>query len=260
MVNYYWTDGQWDRPKIDRVIPQRNDAKHRETGFNSKRIIWKIHNYLWSLQSNKKLDDRRWKGDTHVATKLGLKTQMHKIKEKIIVVKWRKPDPPKVKLNTDGASKGSSGLAGAGGIIRDYRGYTIVAFQEFLGTATNTLAEVQAVASGLEIAHKMGLNDIWVEMDSAVGLSLITSDNAGHWKVQHSLVKIRLLCSMMQVSFSHIYREGNFVADYFANKAVTERSSKIYSNEQLDRKAKGLISLDRLEVPNVRIGSVSSTA
>ncbi|KAL0283687.1 UNVERIFIED_CONTAM: hypothetical protein Sangu_2872700 [Sesamum angustifolium] len=79
-----------------------------------------------------------------------------------------------MKLNMDGASKGSTGLAGAGGIIRDARGHTIVAFQEFLGLATNTFAEISAVAKGLEIAHNMGLNEIWVEMDSKVGLYLFS--------------------------------------------------------------------------------------
>ncbi|KAK4389960.1 hypothetical protein Sango_2059300 [Sesamum angolense] len=44
-------------------------------------------------------------------------------------VRWIKPTGHGMKLNTDGASKGSTGLAGAGGIIRDARGHTIVAFQ-----------------------------------------------------------------------------------------------------------------------------------
>ncbi|KAL0297130.1 UNVERIFIED_CONTAM: hypothetical protein Sradi_6765100 [Sesamum radiatum] len=165
----------------------------------------------------------------HVAAKLGFQISHLKQEKNIVIVRWIKPRGHGMKLNTDGASKGSTGLAGAGGIIRDARGHTIVAFQEFLGLATNTFAEISAVAKGLEIAHNMGLNDIWVEMDSKVGLLLILKKNTGHWKIQHLLAKICYLCSLLRVSFSHIFREGNTVADYFANKAVGDQSSRTFS-------------------------------
>ncbi|KAL0329004.1 UNVERIFIED_CONTAM: hypothetical protein Sradi_4887100 [Sesamum radiatum] len=250
-------------PHIRSILPililwflwtERNDSKHRNMSFNAKRIIWRVHNYLWGLQVCKQNGRKWWREDHHVATQLGLKIQRSEPEKKITIVRWRKPNNQGFKLNTNGASKGSTGLAGAGGIIRDDRGHTVVAFQEFLGIATNTYAEISAVAKGLEIAHNRGLNDIWVEMDSKVGIALIKEKYTGHWKVQHLLAKIRYLCSLMTVSFSHIFREGNTVADFFANKAVMEKSSQIFSPEQLDRKAKGLISLDRFDLPNIRIG------
>ncbi|KAK4384647.1 hypothetical protein Sango_3039800 [Sesamum angolense] len=131
----------------------------------------------------------------HVAAKLGFQISHLKQEKKTVIVIWIKPTGHGMKLNMDGASKGSTGLAGAGGIIRDASGHTIVAFQEFLGLATNTFAEISAVAKGLEIAHNMGLNDIWVEMDSKVGLLLILKKNTGHWKIQHLLAKNCYLCS-----------------------------------------------------------------
>ncbi|KAL0359388.1 UNVERIFIED_CONTAM: hypothetical protein Sangu_0788200 [Sesamum angustifolium] len=150
--------------------------------FNAKRIIWRVHNYLWGLQACKQNGHKWWRGDHHVATQLGLKIQQSEPEKKITIVRWRKPNNQGFKLNTDGASKGSTGLAGAGGIIRDDRGHIVVAFQEFLGIATNTYAEISAVAKGLEIAHNRGLNDIWVEMDSKVGIALIKEKYTGHWK------------------------------------------------------------------------------
>ncbi|KAL0305118.1 UNVERIFIED_CONTAM: hypothetical protein Scaly_2997600 [Sesamum calycinum] len=95
-----------------------------------------------------------------------IRPQISTTEKKITIVRWRKPNHQGFKLNTDGASKGSTGLAGAGGIVRDDIGHIVVAFQEFLGIATNTYTEISAVAKGLEIAHNRGLNDIWVEMDS----------------------------------------------------------------------------------------------
>ncbi|KAL0301642.1 UNVERIFIED_CONTAM: hypothetical protein Sradi_6441000 [Sesamum radiatum] len=142
------------------IWTERNDSKHRHMGFQSKRVIWRIHNYLWCLHVSKELGPKQWRGDMHVAAKLGFQISHLKQEKNIVIVRWIKPRGHGMKLNTDGASKGSTGLAGAGGIIRDARGHTIVAFQEFLGLATNTFAEISAVAKGLEIAHNMGLNDI----------------------------------------------------------------------------------------------------
>lgn len=106
------------------------------------------------------------------------------------------------------------------------------------------------MARGLEIASNLGIYNIWVEMDSMVGLSVIQSKNAGHWQLQHLLAKIKTFTGSMNIKFSHIYREGNTVADFFANMAIREQVSKILNPVQTERQARGLILLDRLAVPN----------
>ena len=58
------------------------------------------------------------------------------------IVLWQRPDSGWTKLNTDGASKGNPGPAGAGGIFRDNHGNPILAFQDYIGPASNTFAEL----------------------------------------------------------------------------------------------------------------------
>lgn len=43
-------------------------------------------------------------------------------KKKIVEVRWLRPPQGWIKLNFDGAVKGSSGMAGCGGVLRDWKG------------------------------------------------------------------------------------------------------------------------------------------
>lgn len=54
-----------------------------------------------------------------------------------------------MKLNTDGASLGNPGVAGAGGVIRDASGDWLVGFMLHLGVCSNMVAEMEAARFGL---------------------------------------------------------------------------------------------------------------
>lgn len=71
-------------------------------------------------------------------------------------IKWMAPPPGWFTLNTDGASKGSPGLAGGGGVLRDDRGAFIRGFAANLGVCSAYKAEVAAAEYGLTMAKKHG--------------------------------------------------------------------------------------------------------
>lgn len=50
------------------------------------------------------------------------------------LVAWEPPDLGVVKINTDGASLGNPGVAGAGGLLRDGTGKWLVGFRAHLGS------------------------------------------------------------------------------------------------------------------------------
>lgn len=56
---------------------------------------------------------------------------------KIIEVIWCKPRCGRVKCNSDGASRGNSGLASYGGISRDSKGAFMGCFSDFMGISTS---------------------------------------------------------------------------------------------------------------------------
>ncbi|KAL0352385.1 UNVERIFIED_CONTAM: putative ribonuclease H protein [Sesamum calycinum] len=71
-----------------------------------------------------------------------------------------------VKLNTDGASKGNPGVAGAGGIVRDYEGKVILAFSEPIGFTNNMVDEMHVVLRGFGICLEKGFSKVWFECSS----------------------------------------------------------------------------------------------
>lgn len=127
----------------------------------------------------------------------------------------------------DGGSRGNPGPAGSGAIIRNEAGDTVGTVSEFLGVATNNVAEYTAVLRALEtlavmLESKAHEAEVRVYMDSM----LVVKQMTGEWKLKHPGLKplaqrvgelVRLFKS---VSFEHVYRDFNKDADQLANEAM----------------------------------------
>lgn len=127
----------------------------------------------------------------------------------------------------DGGSRGNPGPAGSGAVIRNEAGETVATVSEFLGVATNNVAEYMAVLRALEalavmLESKTSEADVRVCMDSM----LVVKQMTGEWKLKHPGLKplaarvgelVRLFKS---VSFEHVYRDFNKDADRLANEAM----------------------------------------
>lgn len=57
-------------------------------------------------------------------------------------IHWDKPEERWMKLNTDGSSLGNPGLAGGGGVIRDWTGRWIAGFSRKIGITSSLMAEL----------------------------------------------------------------------------------------------------------------------
>ena len=79
---------------------------------------------------------------------------------------FRYPGENFIKLNFDGASKGSPGLAGFGGIFRDNMGHTRWVYTDRGGIMTNNEAEMMAAYQGNKIAIRNGYRNLQIEGDS----------------------------------------------------------------------------------------------
>jgi hypothetical protein len=58
-----------------------------------------------------------------------------------------------VKCNTDGASRGSSGISSWGGIFKDHHGTFLGAFSSNIGVATSLYAEICTVIYAIEFVY-----------------------------------------------------------------------------------------------------------
>jgi probable phosphoglycerate mutase len=130
-------------------------------------------------------------------------------------------------IQADGGARGNPGPAGAGAVIFDDSQNVVGEVADFLGHATNNVAEYTAVLSALEmllalVGERSAETRVSVQMDS----KLVVEQMSGKWKIKHPGLKPlaartgELSRKFAAVSYTHIPREKNAYADRLANKAM----------------------------------------
>ena len=125
-------------------------------------------------------------------------------------------------LYTDGCCRGNPGPAGIGVVIKDSRKKTLKELSEYIGEATNNIAEYSALIRGLKAAGEMGAEEIKVVMDS----ELVVRQISGEYRVKDEGMKelfrhtLEILKDFKSFEIKHIDREKNKEADKLANKAI----------------------------------------
>lgn len=133
-----------------------------------------------------------------------------------------------VKLYADGGSRGNPGPSASGFVIIDMDGNALHQEGVYLGITTNNQAEYQALKLGLEyILRTFNTHEVHVYMDSLLVINQMNNifkvRNRDLWPV-HDAVR-RLIPSFRKVTFDHIPRELNKLADAEVNKCLDDRAS-----------------------------------
>jgi ribonuclease HI len=125
-------------------------------------------------------------------------------------------------LYTDGGARGNPGPAGIGARLLTASGDVVEELADFIGTATNNVAEYQALLAGLELALDRGVERLDVFLDS----ELVVRQVNGRYKVKDAGLKplhaqaCRLLSRFHEVDVKHVRREQNAEADRLVNEAI----------------------------------------
>ena len=123
-------------------------------------------------------------------------------------------------LFADGGSRGNPGPAASGAVLFAQDGSVIAEVGEYLGVATNNVAEWRALLAGLAKARELGFDDIAVRMDSELVVRQVT----GVYRVKHAdliplAAKARaLLRDFKHVDIRHVPRKENAAADAVVNQ------------------------------------------
>jgi ribonuclease HI len=129
-----------------------------------------------------------------------------------------------VKLYTDGGARGNPGPAGIGYVIYNSDNSVVKKYDKYIGEATNNFAEYTALLYGLEECHKIRAKKVQVFMDS----ELVVKQLDGQYRVKNAELKpiyekVKGLSGGFEnITFSHVPRERNQVADELVNKALDE--------------------------------------
>ncbi|MEV6662856.1 bifunctional RNase H/acid phosphatase [Streptomyces nigra] len=126
-------------------------------------------------------------------------------------------------VEADGGSRGNPGPAGYGAVVIDAAtGETLAERAEYIGVATNNVAEYRGLVAGLRAAHELDPTAmVHVRMDS----KLVIEQMSGRWKIKHPDMKplafeAARVFPPAQVTYEWIPREQNKHADRLANEAM----------------------------------------
>ncbi|MFH1347951.1 MAG: ribonuclease HI family protein [Candidatus Margulisiibacteriota bacterium] len=132
-----------------------------------------------------------------------------------------------IQIFTDGAARGNPGPAGIGIVIRNDE-KVLLEVSDYIGKATNNVAEYMAFIRGLEEALDIGEKNIEVFSDS----ELLVKQINGEYRVKNEgLVPLFHHASSLIKKFKHcrVYhtaREENKLADKLANRGIDEETTK----------------------------------
>ena len=127
----------------------------------------------------------------------------------------------------DGGARGNPGPAAAGAVLFDEGGDVLREVGEYLGTATNNVAEWRALIAGLEAAIELGIDDLDVRMDS----ELVVRQVNGIYRVKHpDLIPLsekarRLLRKFARFTVQHVRRKDNAAADAVVNQVLDAQAA-----------------------------------
>lgn len=129
-----------------------------------------------------------------------------------------------IKIFADGGSRGNPGPSASGYVLTDMEGKVLVDKGVYLGLTTNNQAEYQALKFAMEEAQKMHARNVDVYMDSLLVIDQMKGvfkvSNRDLWPI-HDAIK-KLAASFEHISFTHIPREMNKLADAAVNRALDE--------------------------------------
>ncbi|WP_330253634.1 bifunctional RNase H/acid phosphatase [Nocardia sp. NBC_00565] len=130
-----------------------------------------------------------------------------------------------VLVEADGGSRGNPGPAGYGAVVFDAEhGRVLAERREYIGIATNNVAEYRGLIAGLAAAAELGARTVTVRMDS----KLVVEQMSGRWKIKHAAMipladrARRLVAGFDRVTFTWIPRAENSYADRLANEAMDD--------------------------------------
>jgi len=127
----------------------------------------------------------------------------------------------------DGGSRGNPGPAASGAVLVDDKGEVVETAQEYLGTATNNVAEYNAVILGIGLVRKHELARAEFLLDS----QLVVRQLNGQYKVKHpdmkaQFEKVQRLLHGIDIQFRHIPRAENHLSDTVVNQCLDAHSTK----------------------------------
>jgi ribonuclease HI len=128
----------------------------------------------------------------------------------------------KVVVHVDGGARGNPGPAAVAAVASTPDGDALGERNEFIGDATNNVAEYRALLLGIQLARELGASEVEIVNDS----ELVARQIGGEYKVKHAGLRPLYLEAMRELrdfeswAVRPVPREHNERADELVNEAL----------------------------------------
>lgn len=138
----------------------------------------------------------------------------------------------KINIWTDGGARGNPGPAAIGVVMQTVNGDQIAAYGEYIGEATNNIAEYKALLSALLSVKnpQYPVGTKWTAATCHLDSQLVVYQLTGKYRIkdrnlQAVAAQIQTVVSSLgiPVTYTHIPREENRQADALVNQALDNR-------------------------------------
>ena len=132
-------------------------------------------------------------------------------------------------MYADGGSRGNPGPSAGGFAILDMENNVVVTSGKYLGITTNNQAEYHSLKGGVEEAVRHKIKTLHVYMDSLLVVNQMKGiyriKNRDLWPIHHAIKE--MLPNFEKVTFQHIPREMNKLADSIVNETLDEHLNRV---------------------------------
>jgi ribonuclease HI len=135
---------------------------------------------------------------------------------------------PKVVVHVDGGARGNPGPAAAAAVATGPDGSALGERSEYIGEATNNVAEYRAIQLGIELAKELGASEVELVNDS----QLVARQIGGEYKVKNKGLMPLFTATMAALrefdrwSVRDVRREQNERADQLVNEELDRQAGK----------------------------------
>ncbi len=136
-----------------------------------------------------------------------------------------------IEIHSDGACSGNPGPAGVGCVLSE-DGAEVQTVSQYIGEATNNIAEYMALIYGLQAALICRADRVVAKSDS----ELMCRQIQGLYQVKNPQIKVlfdqvqHLISGFRSFSIEHVVREHNKAADRLARQAIKHGQTQMLAS------------------------------
>lgn len=169
-------------------------------------------------------------------------------------ITWALPPTGRLKVNTDGASRGNPGRSSYSFCLRDERGNLVFAQAQEIHSTTNIEAETKVVLEAMKYCKTGNLHNVIIETDSLGIMKMIQKQWKPPWEIADMIEEIQQNMQITQAQIRHTHGEGNQLANFIVNHALNnEGRLQFFTFADIPIQARKILNSDKSQIPNLRI-------